>query len=51
MLEKKQRTRAVGMGMGVGWKRDHPVGWGKVSQKAVPSVVPAFSTFLDKGGA
>ena len=64
MLEKKQRTRADGVGIGgvgsvgvgggggggVGWKRNHPVGWGKVSQKAVPSVAPTFSTFFDNQG-
>lgn len=54
MLEKKQRTRGDGVsggGGGVGWKRNHPVGWGKVSQKTVPSVAPAFSTFFDNQGA
>lgn len=57
MLEKKQKKRGDGVsvgggvGGGVGWKRNHPVGWGKVSQKTVPSVAPAFSTFFDNQGA
>lgn len=59
MLEKKQRTRGDGVGVGgavsvggggVGWKRNHPVGWGKVSQKTVPSVAPSFATFFDNQG-
>ena len=55
MLEKKLRTRGVGDGVsggggGVGWKRSHPVGWGRVSQKKIPSVAPAFSTLVGKGG-